>query len=567
MPRNGSGTYEAPASSVNPAVSGTAINSTEFNAMLDDVETAISQSIATDGQTTTTAAIPFAAGIKTDSVSEFGAGNGVAFNHTVKADTIQEKTSAAGVTVEGTLLKDGTIDSYSVTGKLDSTGSANAYVLTPSTALTAYATGARYSFRANHANDAAATLNISSLGAKTIKKMTASGKADLASGDIQSGQPVTVEYDGTDMVMVTPVARVDTSKGADIAAAATTDIGSATGNYVVVTGTATITALGTALAGATREARFTGTPTLTHNATSLILPGGANITAAADDVATFVSEGSGNWRLVDYRRADGTLTAVAGTASAPVYTFAGDTDTGIFSPGANSLAIAANGTERIRFTSSGIGVQLSTDVQLGTTTGRILYLYNASGTNHAYLSTDATGAMLFATGATGVANRLLIDNTGVLKPFADNTYTLGASGSRWSVVWAATGTISTSDARDKTDVQDSALGLEFINSLRPVSYKWTVGGNVVTSEEDGADEEGKPVYRTVVTPRPGARTHWGLIAQEVKAVCDAAGVDFGGYVEGEDGKLGLRYDQFIGPLIRAVQELTARVEALESKSP
>lgn len=93
-----------------------------------------------------------------------------------------------------------------LTGKYASTGSANAYVLTPSSALPAYTTGGRYSFRANFANTGAATLNISSLGAKTIKKMTASGKADLASGDIQSGQPVTVEYDGTDLVMVTPVA-------------------------------------------------------------------------------------------------------------------------------------------------------------------------------------------------------------------------------------------------------------------------------------------------------------------------------------------------------------------------
>lgn len=93
-----------------------------------------------------------------------------------------------------------------LTGKYASTGSANAYVLTPSSALPAYTTGGRYSFRANFANTGAATLNISSLGAKTIKKMAASGKADLASGDIQSGQPVTVEYDGTDFVMVTPVA-------------------------------------------------------------------------------------------------------------------------------------------------------------------------------------------------------------------------------------------------------------------------------------------------------------------------------------------------------------------------
>jgi len=93
-----------------------------------------------------------------------------------------------------------------INGRYASTGSSNAYVLTPDVALSAYVTGERYSFRANFANTGAATLNISSLGAKSIKKMTASGKADLAPGDIQQGQSVTVEYDGTDMVMVTPVA-------------------------------------------------------------------------------------------------------------------------------------------------------------------------------------------------------------------------------------------------------------------------------------------------------------------------------------------------------------------------
>lgn len=90
-----------------------------------------------------------------------------------------------------------------LTGHYASTGSANAYVLTPDVALSAYVTGERYSFRANFANTGAATLNISSLGAKTIKRMAPVGKVDLASGDIKSGQPVTVEYDGTDMIVVT----------------------------------------------------------------------------------------------------------------------------------------------------------------------------------------------------------------------------------------------------------------------------------------------------------------------------------------------------------------------------
>lgn len=105
---------------------------------------------------------------------------------------------------------------------------------------------------------------------------------------------------------------LDEAKAADIASAATTDIGGAAGNFVHVTGTTTITALGTAQAGARRIVRFAGALILTHNATSLILPTGANITTAANDCAVFVSEGSGNWRCVAYQRADGTALASAG---------------------------------------------------------------------------------------------------------------------------------------------------------------------------------------------------------------------------------------------------------------
>lgn len=92
-----------------------------------------------------------------------------------------------------------------IQGKFASTGSANAYVLTPDVALAAYVTGERYSFRANFTCTGTSTLNISALGAKTIKKFAGSTAEALASGDIQNGQSVTVEYDGTDLLMVTPL--------------------------------------------------------------------------------------------------------------------------------------------------------------------------------------------------------------------------------------------------------------------------------------------------------------------------------------------------------------------------
>lgn len=89
-------------------------------------------------------------------------------------------------------------------------------------------------------------------------------------------------------------------EGAPIASASTTDIGAAGGNFVIITGSATITALGTAQAGSRRLLRFTGQPTLTHNATSLILPGALNFVPNIEDLIEFTSEGSGNWRMTGY---------------------------------------------------------------------------------------------------------------------------------------------------------------------------------------------------------------------------------------------------------------------------
>lgn len=100
------------------------------------------------------------------------------------------------------------------------------------------------------------------------------------------------------------------SKGADIASAATTNLANATGWYVQVTGTTTTTALGTAKAGTLRWVLYTGALQLTHNATSLILPTGANITTAAGDAALWVSEGGGNWRMLMFQRKDGTPLAL-----------------------------------------------------------------------------------------------------------------------------------------------------------------------------------------------------------------------------------------------------------------
>jgi microcystin-dependent protein len=92
-------------------------------------------------------------------------------------------------------------------------------------------------------------------------------------------------------------------KGADIASATTTDLGAVEGKFHDITGSATVTSFGTVRAGLEKVLTFEGGVTLTHDATALILPGGANMLTAAGDVATFYSEGSGNWRCTSYQHA------------------------------------------------------------------------------------------------------------------------------------------------------------------------------------------------------------------------------------------------------------------------
>ncbi|MER8741554.1 pyocin knob domain-containing protein [Mesorhizobium sp. M1004] len=102
-----------------------------------------------------------------------------------------------------------------------------------------------------------------------------------------------------------------------VASAATTDLAAATGVSVTVSGAAVITALGVLPSGVLRFLTFSGAATLTHNAATLILPGAANIVAAAGDTAVAQSLGGGSWRVRSYMRASGQPIAVISDANLP----------------------------------------------------------------------------------------------------------------------------------------------------------------------------------------------------------------------------------------------------------
>ena len=113
-----------------------------------------------------------------------------------------------------------------------------------------------------------------------------------------------------------------------------------------------------------------------------------------------------------------------------------------------------------------------------------------------------------------------------------------------------------SDKRIKKDIEDTNIGLDFIKELKPRKFKRVCAKDypeVIQTKYD----------KTAPDLTEPDRVVDGLIAQEVKETMDSMGVSFSGWNEDDNSKQKLQYATFIMPLIKAVQELTAKVEALE----
>jgi hypothetical protein len=160
---------------------------------------------------------------------------------------------------------------------------------------------------------------------------------------------------------------------------------------------------------------------------------------------------------------------------------------------------------------------------------------------------------------------------------ATTTYAYGAVANR-------------SDIRDKADVRDTTLGLDFIMALRPVDFKWDLREDYKTTPPPPlppeATKEEKANYRLQLQEcaqlnninnlvhdgtHKRTRYHHGLIAQEVKQVLDAKGIDFGGYqdhsIKGGKDVLSIGYDELVAPLIKAIQELKQEFDAYKASHP
>ncbi len=166
----------------------------------------------------------------------------------------------------------------------------------------------------------------------------------------------------------------------------------------------------------------------------------------------------------------------------------------------------------------------------------------------------------------------------------DNTICLGNS--NVTDFYCADSSISTSDGRDKTDIETFTHGLDFVNQMRPVTFRWDKRSFYIEPLE--LDEFGKPLRTTEeglealenAVPdgsKKKAEIQIGFIGQEVQAIEQ----QYGYSQTNDDGtpdedtelvvdtntkglKMGLQYAKVVPILVNAIKELSAKVEALEN---
>lgn len=231
--------------------------------------------------------------------------------------------------------------------------------------------------------------------------------------------------------------------------------------------------------------------------------------------------------------------------------------------GENNVAI---GTQALLYNETG---------KNNTAVGMSSLRKNETGNNNTAVGYDALLSNTSYSNCTGVGNGADVSG--------DNQIQLGNSA---TTVYTY-GTASRSDIRDKTNIRDTVLGLDFIGKLRPVDYQFDYREDyretITKVDENLKNPNGSKIeYKEIIQhEKDGSkirkRFHHGLIAQEIKEVMDELNVDFAGYKDGKinggEDILSISYEELIGPLIKSIQELktineslTKRIELLENKN-
>ena len=201
----------------------------------------------------------------------------------------------------------------------------------------------------------------------------------------------------------------------------------------------------------------------------------------------------------------------------------------------------------------GAGGAITTGVNnvcIGTDSG----LYNQS-------ITTASNVVCLGPGchpSSGTTSNQIVIATDGMTGQGGSYVTIGSTGGKIYNQFTANATwTQTSDERLKKDIQDDSLGLNFVNRLRPVTFKWKAKAEI----ED----------QTLVNPKQQEKdletVIHGLIAQEVKQAMDDEGTStFNGWNAGSNDTLqGVSREMFITPLIKAIQELSEKNDALEAR--
>ncbi len=131
-----------------------------------------------------------------------------------------------------------------------------------------------------------------------------------------------------------------------------------------------------------------------------------------------------------------------------------------------------------------------------------------------------------------------------------------------SSIGGQVGWTTLSDGRFKKNVEENVVGLDFINQLRPVTYTVDASGlnrflKIPDSvcNKPGVTEKEKIIYS-------------GFIAQEVEASAKKVGYDFSGVdaPKNENDYYGLRYGDFVVPIVKSIQEISAENDSLKNEN-